>query len=63
VKRRRLFIALAENRTYDEIPAIAVIAGGGWSKRAHKNSYNARYSKECLLIGFYSKIDLYSQPT
>ena len=35
-------IALAKNRTHEGIPAITVIVDGGWSKRAHKHSYNAK---------------------
>jgi len=43
-------IALAKNRMHDGIPAITVIVDGGWSKRAHKHSYNAK-SGVGIIIG------------
>jgi len=35
-------IAISKNRTCLGDPAITVILDGGWSKRAHKHSYNAK---------------------
>ena len=35
-------IAITKNRTCLGDPAITVILDGGWSKRAHKHSYNAK---------------------
>ena len=43
-------IALAKNRTYEGIHAIMVIVDGGWSKHAHKHSYNAK-SGVGIIIG------------
>ena len=45
-------IALSKNpvRTQHGIPAITVIVDGGWSKRAHKHSYNAK-SGVGIIIG------------
>ena len=43
-------ISLTKNRTYDGIPAIMVIVDDGWSKRAHKHSYNAK-SGVGIIIG------------
>ena len=36
---------LAEERGdyHQGVPAITVIVDGGWSKRSHKHSYNAKY--------------------
>jgi len=35
-------IVLTKNRTHDRIPAITVIVDSGWSKCAHKHSYNVK---------------------
>ena len=43
-------IALVKNRTHEGIPATTVIVDGGWSKRAHKHSYNAK-SGVGIIIG------------
>lgn len=43
---------LAEERgSYHEgVPAITVVVDGGWSKRSHKHSYNAK-SGVAIIIG------------
>ena len=43
---------LAEERGdfHESVPAITVIVDGGWSKRSHKHSYNAK-SGEGVIIG------------
>ena len=43
---------LAEERGdyHDGVPAITVIVDGGWSKRSHKHSYNAK-SGTAIIIG------------
>jgi hypothetical protein len=33
--------AIDRNDFHEEVPAISVVADGGWSKRTHKHSYNA----------------------
>jgi len=43
-------IALAKSRMHDDIPTIIVIVDGGWSKHAHKHSYNAK-SVVGIIIG------------
>ena len=51
-EERRLAI---ENGDYFQgIPAITVIADGGWSKRSHKHSYNAK-SGVAVIIGSRTK--------
>ena len=35
-------IAIANNSYHQGIPAVTVIVDGGWSKRTHKHSYNAK---------------------
>ena len=41
-----------ENRGYHQgVPAITVIVDGGWCKRSHKHSYNAK-SGMGIIIGF-----------
>ena len=35
-------IAIEKNSFHEDVPAITVIVDGGWSKRAHKHSYNAK---------------------
>ncbi len=43
---------LAEQRNdyHNGVPAITVITDGGWSKRSHKHSYNAK-SGVAIIIG------------
>ena len=43
-------IAISRNRYHQGIPAITVILDGGWSKRSHKHSYDAK-SGVGILIG------------
>ena len=43
-------IAISRNRYHQGIPAITVILDGGWSKRSHKHSYNAK-SGVGIIIG------------
>jgi len=38
-EERRL--ALQDDETFQGVPAITVVCDGGWSKRAHKHTYNA----------------------
>ena len=48
-----------ENNEYHEgVPAITVIVDGGWSKRAHKHSYNAK-SGVVIIIGAKTRKLLY----
>ena len=35
-------MAIARGDTHQGIPSITVVADGGWSKRSHKHSYNAK---------------------
>jgi len=57
-------LAIANNSFDEGMPAITVIVNGGWSKRAHKHSYNAKSgvaaifgaaTKKLLFIGIRSK--------
>ena len=43
-------IAIANGRYHQGVPAITVIVDGGWSKRSHKHSYNAK-SGVGIIIG------------
>ena len=43
-------IAISQNRYHQGVPAITVIVDGGWSKRSHKHSYNAK-SGVGIIIG------------
>ena len=38
---------------HDGVPAITVIVDGGWSKRSHKHSYNAK-SGAVIIIGTHT---------
>jgi len=42
-------LAIANNSFDEGIPAITVIVDGGWSKRAHKHSYNAKSGVAVIL--------------
>ena len=42
--------AIEKNSFHEGVPAITVIVDGGWSKRAHKHSYNAK-SGVGIIIG------------
>ena len=35
-------LAIARGSYHEDVPAITVIVDGGWSKRTHKHSYNAK---------------------
>lgn len=50
---------LAEERGdyHEGVPAITVIVDGGWSKRSHRHSYNAK-SGVAIVIGSETKKDL-----
>ncbi len=43
-------IAEENGRFHEGVPAITVIVDGGWSKRSHKHSYNAK-SGVAIIIG------------
>ena len=43
-------IAISNGRYHQGVPAITVIVDGGWSKRSHKHSYNAK-SGVAIIIG------------
>ena len=47
-------IAIANGRYHQGVPAITVIIDGGWSKRSHKHSYNAK-SGVGIIIGKEAK--------
>ena len=48
--RREREIAMEKGSFHEGIPAISVIVDGGWSKRSHKHSYNAK-SGVAIIIG------------
>lgn len=48
--RRERELAIEKNHYHDGVPAITVIVDGGWSKRSHKHSYNAK-SGVAIVIG------------
>ena len=43
-------IAIQKGHFHEGVPAITVIVDGGWSKRSHKHSYNAK-SGVAIIIG------------
>ena len=56
--------AIATNTTFEGVPACTVVVDGGWSKRSHKHSYNAKsgvgvifgaQTKKLLFIGIHNK--------
>jgi len=51
-------LAIAANDSFEGIPAISVTVDGGWSKRSHKQSYNAK-SGVAVIIGNVTKKLLY----
>ena len=51
-------LALQRNDTFQGIPSITVVVDGGWAKRAHKHSYNAK-SGMALIIGQETQKILY----
>ena len=57
-------LAIASGHYHEGVPAITVVVEGGWSKRSHKHSYNAKSgvgvifgasTKKLLFIGVRSK--------
>ena len=57
-------LAIAQGTFHDGVPAITVVVDGGWSKRSHKHSYNAKSgvgvifgaaTKKLLFIGVRNK--------
>ena len=48
--RREREIAIQKGHFHEGVPAITVIVDGGWSKRSHKHSYNAK-SGVAIIIG------------
>ena len=46
--------AIKTNSYFQGVPAIKVIVDGGWSKRSHKHSYNAK-SGVAVIIGKHTK--------
>ena len=68
-------LAIAQGDFNNGVPAITVAVDGGWSKRSHKHSYNAKSgvgvifeaaTKKLLFIGAATKIIfliLWLQPT
>ena len=55
--------AIANNHFHQGVPYISVVADGGWSKRSHKHSYNAKsgvaviglHTKRLLFLGVRNK--------
>ena len=45
---------IERNNFFNGVPSIKVVVDGGWSKRRHKHSYNAK-SGVAVIIGHYSK--------
>lgn len=52
--REEKHLAIEEGSYHQGVPAITVIVDGGWSKRAHKHSYNAK-SGVGVIIGMKTK--------
>ena len=52
-KEERQF-AIENDEYFQGVPAITVIGDGGWSKRSHKHSYNAK-SGVAVIIGHHTK--------
>ena len=46
--------ATANSQFHQGVPYISVVADGGWSKRSHKHSYNAK-SGVAVIFGLYTK--------
>ena len=51
-------IAIPNNTLVSEVPAIAVVVDGGWSKRAHKHYHNAK-SGVAVIFGAATKKSLF----
>lgn len=41
--REERALAIAQGKFYNGTPAITGMVDGGWTKRPHKHSYNAKY--------------------
>ena len=52
--RQERELAIDKNDYHQGVPAIAVVADGGWSKRSHKHSYNAK-SRVAVIFGQKTK--------
>ena len=46
--------AIEKGDYHQGVPAVSVVADGGWSKRTHKHSYNAK-SGVAVIFGVYTK--------
>ena len=46
--------AISNNHYHQGVPSITVVVDGGWSKRTHKHSYNAK-SGVAVIFGLYTK--------
>ena len=53
-KRSREMLKVVHEDYFEGVPAITVIADGGWSKRSHKHSYNAK-SGVAVIFGIHTK--------
>ena len=47
-------LAVERKDYHNGVPAVTVVADGGWSKRSHKHSYNAK-SGVAVIIGKVTK--------
>ena len=48
--REEHMLAVERKDYHNGVPAVTVVADGGWSKRSHKHSYNAK-SGVAVIIG------------
>ena len=46
--------AIAQSHYHQGVPYVSVVADGGWSKRTHKHSYNAK-SGVAVIFGLHTK--------
>ena len=62
--KEEIDLAIANSKYHNGMPAITVVVDGGWSKRSHKHSYNAKSdvgvifgaaTKKLLFIGVINK--------
>ena len=62
--QREKELAISNNQYHQGVPSISVVADGGWSKRSHKHSYNAKSgvgvifglaTKKLLFLGIRNK--------
>ena len=47
-------LAISSNNYHQGVPYVSVVADGGWSKRSHKHSYNAK-SGVAVIFGLKTK--------